>query len=463
MNRYVKTVIAISLLGMVVTGSVWYATYKGRLVKVGDVAIDPIVPLDPEREYRLVLWDHHVPLPWDVGAHDHALASAIAEFEKVYPNIRVELRILPWDEGHGRLKEALLQGTPPDVYGMPLGVRLMDPAFQVPVTPYMSLESRQDHLDRAVEAISVDNTVWAWPRWVLPRVWLTHKAFVSSVGGVAPTFEQFIDAATKDREQKGTWALAANPFDPTLFTDVMIASTGRSFINDQGLRAWTADEMEEALSFFAALLERRLMDHDPQRMGRRRLMHFWRDEAQVIAPVNPWLLRHILLRSEGVVDERQPVLLSPPTPRTDRSGHPALLSGYAVFRQEAYQGDDHTKAAMLLAEHLARRLGPWEASHLFAVPAHPTAWQHWREEIGLPDDEVDRLIAWAQLATASPLVDAHAQMQGAAVERIIGAELPRLWDGASPAEIAQSIARRVDGLQSHFPAPTPLPPRRPQD
>lgn len=201
-------------------------------------------------------------------------------------------------------------------------------------------------------------------------------------------------------------------------------------------------------------------------MSRTRLVTFWNKKAAVIAPVNPWLLRHLLTRGEVLgLDEanstatspRRAMLTAPPSSGPDMKANPATISGFVVFRQSSYAGDDHTKAVMALAEHLSRRLGPWEATRLFTVPAQPTAWDAWREETQLPSDELDFLIDRAQIALGPPLMESSALKQRRAIDGVIAEEFLKLWNGESPRKIAESIAERVDGIRATLARPAPLP------
>src|SRR5690606_2981544 len=52
------------------------------------------------------------------------------------------------------------------------------------------------------------------------------------------------------------------------------------------------------------------------------------------------------------------------------NGSLGIVAGYAVFMRQQHVGDDHTKAAMLVAQHLSRRAGNWEAANMLTVPAY---------------------------------------------------------------------------------------------
>lgn len=456
MLRRLKQVAAVAAALIILGGAYAYWSFQQRLVQVGDVKIDPNASIDPERPYTLVVWDHEIPLPGEAGAHAEAVQDAVKEFQMVWPNIKVELKLLDWDDGHGRLREALSEGNPPDVYGMPHGTRIFDPSWQIPVAPYLSAEARDDTLPSSLRAVAANGALWGWPRWILPQVWIARADFAEGLarGRTAWSGEEFLQALADAKAKSGTQGAALNPFDGNLFFGVMVASTGRNPIDEVGRRAWTVEEMAEALKLFDALIDQGLTSADAARMSRTRLAAFLNRQASLIAPVNPWLLRHLL----GGVDNAEGGELSgadhgagaavPPPSVGGEQRVPAVVGGYAVFRREPYDGDDHTKAAMLLAEHLSRRLGPWEAARLFAVPAHFTSLEAWRSDSGLSDEELDLFIEWAKAAVTPPLADAHASRQARIVNQVLGEAFVKLWSKASPEQIAEEIARAIDGVRA---------------
>lgn len=462
MRKLAKVALWAGIVTLVAGGAYLYTTWNRRLIPSGSVRIDPQARIDPSRSYQIVVWVPEAPLPWDRGAHRGAVSEAAEQFARVFPNIEIRVEFLPWHEGHARLREALALGQPPDVYAMPQGARKVSDELQVPAGPYLSEESRADHLPRALELVHLDGYEWAWPTWIRPHVWVAradlHQELAQSIP--AWTAAHLEPLLARIRQESGVRGLALNPFDPSLFMDVMARSTGRNLIGPDGERAWSVEEMEAALAFFASMIERGLTWPNAEAMSRARLAHFWNRQAALVAPVNPWLLRHLLVRG-GALNagdtapesaRRQAAVVPPPAVGDESGSYPATVGGFVLFRQREYKGDDHTKAAAMVAEHLARRLGPWEAAQLLAVPAHPTTWDAWRADAALPEPVYDLFVLWASRAVAPPVHDDHAHQQQKAAERVIAAQFPRLWQGDAPRQIAEAIALHVDGLRAEVPA-----------
>src|SRR5690606_14004466 len=112
--------------------------------------------------------------------------------------------------------------------------------------------------------------------------------------------------------------------------------------DESGRRAWSVEEMEAALQLFAALVDRGLTGADAARMSRTRLASFWNRQAAAVAPVNAWLLRHLLARGgvpgdpEGDRGTGQASVPVPPPSVSGAQHHPAVVGGYAVFRRQPH-------------------------------------------------------------------------------------------------------------------------------
>ena len=299
-----RRIVVVVAVAFVLFGGYRYYAYVDRLVKVGDRLIDPLAAIDPTREYHLVVWEHEVPLPWDTGSHRNALDEAIEEFRKVWPNVKVQVEVQPWHSDHSKLREAIASGRPPDIYGMPMGGRKIDAAWQVPVDPYLSGESRDDLLPSAVAALSDGTRLWAWPRWVQPKLWVVREDLSAALerGRATWSKEEFLSVLSEAKTKSGANGLVLNPYDPNAFVETMVATTGKNLVGPGGARDWSVEEIAQGLAFFKEMIDRGLTDRDPTAMARNRLARFWNRRAAVIAPVNPWLLRHLMTRG-GVVDD----------------------------------------------------------------------------------------------------------------------------------------------------------------
>lgn len=315
----------------------------------------------------------------------------------------------------------------------------------------------------ALKSLTDQGRVWAWPRWILPSQWAVREDMAPAleVARTSWTTDDFVRVIREATENSSAVGVVLNPLDGRLFFELMVASTGKNMIDAQGTRSWSDEEINQAVAFFKSLIDEKLTRNDIDSMSRSRLADFWNMRTAAIAPVNPWLMRHLLTRggvfsSPSVSPEEKDLsrhLVLPtaiPSLSSETAGkyQPATVSGYVVFRREPHQGDDHTKASMMLAEHLSRRLGPWEAAQLFAVPVHPSAWEHWRTDSGLPKKETDLLIEWAQVAVTPPILEHVETIQRRAIEEIFPAAMARLWQGASVDDVALSIAQSIDALNA---------------
>ena len=192
------------------------------------------------------------------------------------------------------------------------------------------------------------------------------------------------------------------------------------------------------------------MDSDPDRMARAGLAWFWTRRAAVVAPVNPWLLRHLLTRGgvtgSGQGEEEEPghlALAVPPPSLLDRPRpRPAPCRGLrlrrlppaGVPRGRPHPGG-HGPGGTPEPPDGSLGGGP-----PLRRPRAPVRVDGWRAGAGLPRKELDLLVEWARLAVAPPLADAFANVQEKAIETVLApqfvklgtAPTPRPWPGRSP-------------------------------
>lgn len=456
--RFTKLIITL-LLVVFLAGGYGVYTKLGRSVLVGDLRIDPFTEINPDKQYTLVLWESTVPFLRNEEAYRNAFVEAIEQFESTWPNIRVTIHQVPLEHSRDLLEEALQNGNPPDVYSMASGITKISDDAQVPIDPYISDESKGDFLPGVIQALTHERKIWAWPRSVLVDQWFVRKDIDEKIEEVVIgwTTDQFIEYMKGVVTKTGGYGVSLNPYDGQLLAQVMIASTGKNSLDENGERAWSTQELASAFQFFDRLIKEGLTDKNEARMSRSRLADFWNRNTVAIAPVTPPLMGHLLIRG-GVVmsgdqhDDGPALVLAAPPPSFNRGSagkfSPASVSGFAVFVSEPYKGNDHTKAAMLLAEHLSRTLAPVEASEIFAVPVHPSTLGRWQTDAGLSMKEANVLATWANGAVTPPIDDRSAQMQRRIIDEVLGVKLIELWQGGSPEEIAQDVADSIDGLRA---------------
>lgn len=419
----------------------WFLAGSAGTVQVGDVVIRPHAPLDPERTYRLVLWEENVVLSGAGTTYRDFLEDRIKAFRETYPNVTIDLQLLPPGEAVNRLEGALASGQPPDVYGS-LSPRLFDRTYQIPVDPFLP-RSRGDEpffLPSAWTALTTEGHVWGWPRWIRFTTWAARRSLLARTGLDVEraahegwTFQQALEslAAVGDGRLPG---LLVHPQEPELFRSLMMAG-GHGQMLQEGSLAWSPEALAEVAAF---LLAARNQAHMPRNLGmaaRERVARFLQGRAGVITPVRPELAAHLLRTIPG----EELVLLPPPRPEASPFHVPADVAAYLVFRQSPYQGDDQTRLAMELARFLIQSKDAWVSAQFPAVPALAGDHPIWRSEAPWPEGTSQALLQWAEVAVTPSLDPDEAAVSLQMDDQVLAPRLATLWDHGDPAAWAREL------------------------
>lgn len=467
-SKPVIWLLALLLAAGMVGGGWTYYTWQKRLLRVGDVAIDPLREVDPTKVYDVLVWEHDPYIPGiDRSLRRAALEAAAAELNELYPNIRVRFE---WPEGGQaveRLREALEAGVGPDIAALAGVGALVDPAYQVPVTPYMSAATQEDLLPSVRDAIHFGDHLWVWPRWIDTVVWVGRTGELGDLAADHALFaDDLLRVGKSWQPQRGSSApIAYNAYDPVLFYGIAVATIGRTLLTSSGEIAWSQAEIENAAQVLRALIDAGLVSRDIETVSRSRLGRFYTGEAVLIGPVNRTLLHHVLSRLgelthdserlEAPVGESDLTLLSAPIAGEALAGQYGAVPSYAVFRRAAHAGDDHTQAVMQVAQHLSRRMGYWEAANILAVPPYASATTSWPRDAGLMQEHADTLIRLAERLVSPPTDAFWARAEQEAVSQVILPLLPLLMQGGmTPEQFAEDVWKGVQSFLAARSAPT---------
>ncbi len=467
-GRSIWIALAIVLVAVVAGLLSWYFWFS-RLA-VGDVRIDPKAKVNTSRMYNIVVWDYELPILWSQLSHAELIRQAAAAFTKAYPYIQIELVLKSWED-ESALPDAIAAGTPPDVAGLTDGARLLSSEYQVPLERYLRKEAAADLFPVARQAATSHRHLWAWPRYIDPARWAVYLprwqeacqsagiANCRADGYIAPlSASDWTALFAACRTKQGACGLAANLLDPRFFYEMMSAIIGVGMLNEDGTLAWPEANIQESAALLKEWLGRGFLPADFQNAARSRLGRFWAGRTLALAPTTPWLWQYLWQHSGAMTSPDVSPVNSDGIPgssgrleEVDLSvtwvpppgGKAAVLvrvPGYAVFRQDDYQGDDHTRAAVMVAEYLSQAVGNWEATWLFGVPAHPSAVSEWLNESRLPQPALQAMLDWCQTAATPPADDRLLRTeQRIMADTVIPGLLQVLKGDLTPADFAHQI------------------------
>lgn len=361
--------------------------------QVGDVAVNPRAPIDPERPYELVLWEEAIVIPWAAKNQSETITDGIRSFQGLYPNVAVSYAIMPVEEAREKLAEAFEQGTPPDIYATARGA-VWHPRYSVPASPYLQamVQDRERDpagddprlLPAAAAMVTRGDVLWGWPRGLWWETWL----------------------ALADRPSRSD-SFAPNVSD-ILFLEQWMATAGvATYTDEAGALLWTEQRVLEEARKMQAAREAGLLPapRDADRVARSRVEALVTGAAAGIGPVGPHLAQSVF----RITPDRFVLTGMPPALRvTELPAEPSVLldvSAYFVFRHHPYAGDAHTRLASELAAHLARHGELRLAESLALIPVTAAGWAFWREEAPLDDGSKQLLHAAAAAEGPRPTLD----------------------------------------------------------
>lgn len=385
--------------------------------------IDPLVQLDPEKNYTVVYWDAEPPWVLDPqGIYRSGVEQLLEEFRLEYPAISVEIRWLEWSEAEANLSAALRDGNPPDIWADWQSLARRDHVLQVPAGIWLDEENLTPAGKRTV---SHQGQVWAWPRWIWPRGLLTLR---DSLDLSDQELEVIINSGWEWEEFCGWLAennlhLDVNDWEMGFSSQTMLAATG------YGCGKWGGQELSEVFSALEA------WKRQGRITGTGEYMKITRGK-NIIGGAEPAFLTWI---TENMPEE-DVVLL--PIPGMSMSRYTPVTSvNLLQFRQLKYKGDEHSLAAAIFAQYMARGQGNALAENFWAAPAFDEpAWN----PPSLPKWHYYLLMEAVETGVPLYAIDLHGREWERNFRALAGKAMADFW--ANKAD-AQDIALRMEELE----------------
>lgn len=420
----------------------WLLFFAPRFDAAG-LTINSKARINPERTYELVVWDEAIIVPWAPRSQQDVLAEAVAEFQQRWPNVRISYSVLEPEEARGQLAAAVAAGRPPDVYGTARGL-VLHPSHQIPAEPYFPAARRGEppvFHPAAVAGLSRGGTAWGWPRALWWETWLAEATALERGGLHAERV--IIQGWTWDAvlafAQQATFAE-----DPLVLDTVSLATLMHLVLNSGATGAprpdnplgWTEEALLRAGRFLEELRRQAALPLVPEEAARTRVERILSGRTAVIGPVGPHLAQAVMQRKPGSY-------LLVPVPHHAQATEVAPMEpgGYFVFRQDPYQGDDHTRLAMELAAWLAARTESWVAESLGLVPARTATLHAWHGVAPLDEHSRTLLIDYLQQA---PVRDAPLSVELDALTERVAPHWRDFWDqNLSHEELAARVWQAI--------------------
>ncbi|GAB6098591.1 hypothetical protein JCM16358_04700 [Halanaerocella petrolearia] len=373
-------------------------TYYFKFYHQSGFSIDPQVEIDSENEYQITYWDYPLFIGQDNKYHKF-LQKSIAEFNNRYPNININYKLLSFLKGRKKLNQALEIGSPPDIYHGVFGRKLIDSKLQIPVSLFLSQEKKANYSSLAKNAFSYQEQIWGLPNWLLPEVWVGNKSLLTKgdldVKGITRqgwTIDQLLEVVTKLKELDKDNNIIFNPYNGRLLQQLLTIRGRDNLVSQEKTLAITTEDLESIFQMLDKLQEKNAFPRNKAKMNKRLLSNLWANKAGIIAPVNMWLLNSLYQQSKN--QQVRLTLLPIPTFDSSKREVPISVTGLLLFRQEEYQGDDHTKAVYKFAKFMNQQQSLYISKKLNVVPAYLPLQSTWQKEVKLKTDIKEQLMTY---------------------------------------------------------------------
>jgi ABC-type glycerol-3-phosphate transport system substrate-binding protein len=125
----------------------------------------------------------------------------IAEFEKLHPEVSVELTELSWGRGADKKRIAIAAGVGPDMVTGTLPVRLIEKELVESIDPYLTEEERADFFEPALDAFTYEGVTYGWPWYLTGSVMFVNLELFEKYGVAPPSpqwnYSEFLDSARR--------------------------------------------------------------------------------------------------------------------------------------------------------------------------------------------------------------------------------------------------------------------------
>jgi hypothetical protein len=382
-NRFVdKKIIAIFFVLCFLGGFLIISINHQPRVKLGDEYIycNPGAKVKPDREYQLRLWDTNWPV-LAAGEYKAYLEKLVQDFQKIYPNIKVQITLIDFGNGLNQLAVALKNNSAPDVYCSAFSIPAFDRKRQIPVGFYLKQKEKEAYFPEARRLVSRYRVECCFPRWMASTVWLGNQHLFNSLNlpllrmqKTGYSWEEFMVSSQK--LPKGKFMMVGNLGYNGFFTNLAVNASAEAgpdgnFLPQKGV----AETLNQMNSF---ITERKIpSDFEPNMLGR-----FLAGDSLILAGVRPIIYRFLKLKLAEKPEECrcEPVLL--PSPGTGRKKFLLTENGViCIYRNKWNTGDDQIAAAVKLGKFIStyEKTGPFQ--EMMLIPAAQKSARRWCKEL----------------------------------------------------------------------------------
>lgn len=218
--------------------------------------------------------------------------SFTENFEAQYPNVRLNLEVIPWDRVYQEVQSRIAAGNAPDILNMDVFTVFEQQGLLMPITDCCQSELFEDFFPQFVDQSFMDDNVWAVPDLVSATALFYNADILAEAGVAAPTTWAELESAAEAIYNR--YGGEVYPLGVDLSSDSMqSASTfacfawgnGGGFVDGNNNWALNTPANAEAVNFALSLVQKGYTNPDPMNVTAHELVDLFGDGklAMVVA------------------------------------------------------------------------------------------------------------------------------------------------------------------------------------
>lgn len=301
------------------------------------------------------------------------------EFEKLHPQVKVNLTKLTWQRGAEKLKIAALGGSNPDVAPGTVPLIFINEGLIEPIDNYLDENDIKDYFPGALNAFKVEDKIFGWPFYMSGQLLFANKDLFARAEVALPTDGRWTPEEFQQKMQQLKKFFHNETVDGTSLTEKgyfplglyfqrnetanlpFLMCKGGNFFNQSGEFMGQEPEMTSGINWVKSLIDDRIAPVDS---GGRISTDIWSAFAQnhriAVAAFGLWGIQGLIKRFPMNFE-----VVHFPAAQGKPSGSFIGTSGFYVFKNK---DSKRVEYAMKLAKFLTNAANQKDLAHHTQFP-----------------------------------------------------------------------------------------------
>lgn len=307
------------------------------------------------------------------GKYEDDIKQLVADFNKTYPNIKVEYEVMSWAEGPKKFDVALNAGNPPDLYFGGMNGQYVNTGLAMPIDNYLTDDIKNDFLPGTLDTMKFGGKQYGLPLYQSLWGWGANKRILDEAGidykkiqENGWTWDEFLQAAkklTKKLPDGSTQYALVTDGTSIDFLDMITRNAGLvDAVDEKGNFIWNDNKIADAVNFINTLVKDGVLPKETVALQpAKRTEMFYAGQAAIISKAIPYYDVMITNRNKdidaGKVQGEKIEYIQLPVPHSSAvNGYGVTTGGgegYVAFTQKGANNEQHKKNVFLVMEALS--------------------------------------------------------------------------------------------------------------